>query len=99
MMKKIHLIKEKVKLKHLLGTYLKSKGYGSYEDAMYDVLKYMEDKDSQTISSSNVHYALKLKVDEGYAEDLMKWAVSNSYFDAAESGKKTTYTLVKSPFK
>jgi uncharacterized tellurite resistance protein B-like protein len=99
MMKKIHLIKEKVKLKHLLGTYLKSNGYSCYEDAMYDVLKYMEEKDSQTISSSNIHYALKLKVDAEYAETLMRWAVSNSYFDASESGKKTTYTLVKSPFK
>lgn len=99
MMKKIHLIKEKVKLKHLLGTYLKSNVYGSYEDAMYDILRYMEEKDSQSISSSNVHYALKLKVDAEYTESLMKWAVSNSYFDASESGKKTTYTLVKSPFK
>lgn len=99
MMKKIHLTKEKTKLKHLLGTYLKSNGYSSYDDALYDVLKYMEDKDSQTISSSNVHYALKLKVDADYAESLMKWAVSNSYFDASESGKKTTYTLIRSPFK
>lgn len=99
MMKKIHLIKEKLKLKYLLGTYLKSNGYACYEDAFYDVLMYMEEKDSQTISSSNIHYALKLKIDAQYAESLMKWAVSNSYFDASESGKKTTYTLVKSPFK
>jgi len=99
MMKKTHLNKEKLKLKHLLGTYLKSNRYTSYDDALYDVLRYMEDKESQTISSSNIHYALKLKVDAGYTEELMNWAVSNSYFDASESGKKTTYTVIKSPFK
>ena len=98
-MTKTHLTEEKLKLKHLLGTYLSSDGYSSYEDALYDVLRYMQDKDSQTITSSNVHYALKLKVDAQYAQSLMDWAVSSSYFDASESGKKTTYTLLKSPFK
>jgi hypothetical protein len=29
----------------------------------------------------------------------MKWASSNSYFNVSESGKKITYTLIKSPFK
>lgn len=96
---KTHLSEEKLKLKHLLGTYLKSDGYQSYEDAIYDVLRYMQEKGSQTITSSNVHYALKLKVDAVYAQSLMDWAVSNSYFDASESGKKITYTLLKSPFK
>ena len=99
MMKKIHLTKEKTKLKYLIGTYLKSNEYSSYDDAIYDVLTYMEEKDSQTISSSNIQYALKLKVDAKYAELLMKWAVSNSYFDASESGKKTTYMLIRSPYK
>jgi hypothetical protein len=99
MMKKTHLNNDKLKLKFLLGTYLKSGRYSSYEDALYDVIRYMEEKDSQTITSSNIHYALKLKVDAGYSEELMAWAVSNSYFDASESGKKITYTIIKSPFK
>jgi hypothetical protein len=94
-----YLDKEKTKLKYLLGTYLKSSEYSSYEDALYDVFLYMEEKEAKTISSSSVHYALRIKVDSEYAESLMKWAVSNSYFDAKESGKKITYTPLKSPFK
>lgn len=94
-----YLDKDSIKLKYLLGTYLKSGEYSSYEDAMYDLLVYMEEKGSKTISSSSVHYALKVKVDSDYVEDLMKWAVTNSYFDAKESGKKIVYTPLKSPFK
>lgn len=99
MMTKTHLTDENLRLRHILGTYLKSGEYTSYEDALYDVLRYMQDKSSQTISSSGINYALKLKVDAGYVESLMGWAMSKGYFEASESGKKTTYTLVKSPFK
>ena len=98
-MKKTYLIKEKLKLKHILGTYLKYDGYTSYEDAIYDVIRYMEEKQSQTITSSNIHYALKFKVGSEYPESLMTWAVEMSYFDKSESGKKQTYTLIRSPFK
>lgn len=94
-----YLDKDRVKLKYLLGTYLKSSEYSSYEDSLYDLFSYMEEKNSKTISSSSVHYALKIKTDSDYVEDLMKWAVSNSYFDAKESGKKIVYTPLKSPFK
>lgn len=94
-----YLDKDSIKLKYLLGTYLKSGEYSSYEDAMYDLMVYMEEKGSKTISSSSVHYALKVKVDSDYVEDLMKWAVMNSYFDAKESAKKIVYTPLKSPFK
>lgn len=99
MMKKTHLTEEKLKLRHLLGTYLMSDGYSCYEDAFYDVVRYMEEKETQTVSPSGMHYALKLKVDSGYVESLIDWAVSNFYLDASESGKKKTYTLIKSPFK
>lgn len=94
-----YLDKDKIKLKYLLGTYLKSGEYSCYEDSLYDVFVYMEEKGSKTISSSSVHYALNIKVDSNYVEELMKWAVSNSYFDAKESGKKIVYTPLKSPFK
>jgi len=99
MEKKTHLSEEKLRLRHILGTYLKSGRYTSYEDAIYDVLRYMEEKQSQTITPSSIHYALKLKVDAEYAESLMKWAVDMSYFQASGTEKKTIYTLTKSPFK
>lgn len=94
-----YLDKDKTKIRQLLGTYAKSTEYSSYEDALYDVFLYMEEKGSKTISSSSVHYALRIKTDSEYVESVMKWAVSNGYFDAKESGKKITYTPIKSPFK
>jgi len=99
MMTKTYLTKEKLKLKHILGTYLKTGRYTSYEDAIYDVLKYMEEKDLKSISSSAINYALKVKVDPEYVQNLMEWACSNTYFEASSSEKKKTYTLIKSPFK
>jgi deoxyhypusine synthase len=96
---KTYLNKEKLRLRHILGTYLKSGRYTSYEDALYDVLRYMEEKQSQTITPSSIHYALKLKVDATYVEALMQWAAEQGYFQASDTGKKTVYTLMKSPFK
>ena len=94
-----YLNKDMARLRNILGTHLKSSGYSSYEDAMYDIVCYMEEKGSNTLTSSSVHYALKFKVESGYVEDLMKWAMENSYIDISESAKKITYTLIKSPFK
>lgn len=99
MMTKTYLTKEKLKLKHILGTYLKTGRYLSYEDALYDVLKYMEEKNLASVSSSSINYALKVKVDAEYIDSLMQWATSSSYFEAAATEKKKTYTLIKSPFK
>lgn len=99
MMTKTYLTKEKLKLKYILGTYLKTGRYTSYEDAIYDVLRYMEEKDLKSISSSAINYALKVKVDPDYIQSLMEWACSRSYFEASSSEKKKTYTLIKSPFK
>lgn len=99
MMTKTYLNKEKLKLKHILGTYLKTGRYLSYEDALYDVLKYMEEKSLNSISSSSINYALKIKVEPGYVDSLMEWATNSSYFEASATEKKKTYTLIKSPFK
>lgn len=94
-----HLNKDKAKLRNILGTHLKSNGYSSYEDAMYDIVSYMDEKETTTLTSSSIHYALKFKVESEYVDGLMKWASSQSYFDVSESGKKIVYTLIKSPFK
>jgi len=95
----MYLNKDKAKLRNVLGTHLKSNGYTSYEDAMYDVVSYLDEKKTNTLTSSSIHYALKFKVDSIYVDEFMKWASSNSYFNVSESGKKITYTLIKSPFK
>ena len=98
-MKKTYLIKEKLKLKYILGTYLNSDGYSCYDDAIYDVFRYMEDKGSDSISHSSIHYALKFKVDSDYIDRLTQWAVNNGYLDSKTSSTKTSYKIIKSPFK
>jgi hypothetical protein len=98
-MKKTYLIKEKLKLKYILGTYLNSDEYSCYDDALYDIFRYMEDKGSDSISHTSIHYALKFKVDGTYIDELTKWAVSNGYLDANVSSTKTSYKILRSPFK
>jgi len=98
-MKKTYLIKEKLKLKYILGTYLNSDGYLCYEDAMYDIFRYMEEKGSDSISHSSIHYALKFKVNSEYVDKLTEWATEKGYFDKKISSTKTSYKIIKSPFK
>lgn len=93
------LNKDCVKVKNLLGLHIKSNTYETHNDAIYDIICYMEERGTKSITSSNIHYALKIKVGSNYIDALMKWAVENSYFDASETSKKKTYTLVLSPFK
>ena len=95
----MHLNKEKIKLKYLLGTYLKEKAYLSYEDAVYDVIKYMDEKESSSINHSSVHYALNFKVSNEYLEEMLDWAVDNKIFEPSLTAKKKSYTLIRSPFK
>lgn len=94
----MHLNKEKLKLKHLLGTYLKEKSYLSYEDAIYDIIKYMGEKENSSISHSSLHYALNFKVSNEYLEEVMNWATDNKIFESSSTSKKKTYTLIRSPF-
>lgn len=92
------LNKEKLKLKYLLGSYLKEKGYLSYEDAIYDVVKYMDEKAISSITQSSLHYALNFKVSNEYLEEVMNWAEEKGIFEASSTPKKKTYTLIRSPF-
>jgi predicted transcriptional regulator len=94
----MHINKEKTKLKYLLGTYLKEKKYKSNEDIIYDVIKYMDEKQISSITSSSLHYALNFKVSNEYLEEVMEKAIEDKIFIVDQTSKKKTYTLKSSPF-
>lgn len=94
----MNLNPERIKLRLLLGLHIKGKGYESHEDALYDIIKYMDEKGSSSINFSSLHYALNFKVSNEYLEEVMAWACSSLFFEEKISGTKKTYRIIKSPF-
>lgn len=86
-----------VPVRLLLGLHEKESDY-RMEDALFDVIRYMQASESESISKSTLQYALHKQMDDAWKEDFLRWCTSNGYLSERVHKTKKSYIISKSPY-
>jgi hypothetical protein len=97
-MTKILFDEKKVPLCLTLKLHHKNDEYKSFNDALYDLLVFLKEKESDSISEHSLSYAFKHPTEESWRNKFIEWCGKEGYAEVTTTKTKRTIQFLRSPY-